>query len=160
MTPQMTPQTIHHIVCAIRGGPESRETVSSALDLARETDARLTLFHVVDAEFLGYTSIGPLSIAYHELLEMAKFALLILCNWAERCGVARVDYVLRQGNIRHELRQLTVETDAEAIVMGRPRRDSGHNVFRASEFKTFIAELDLGGDLRTIQVTPSDNEGQ
>jgi hypothetical protein len=69
-----------------------------------------------------------------------------------------VDYVLQQGSIRHELRQLAVETDAEAIVMGRPRRDSGHNVFRASEFKTFIAELDLGGDLHTIQVTPSGSE--
>jgi len=151
----MTSQMIHHIVCAVRGGTESQETVSSAIDLAQETGARLTFFHVVDAEFLGYTSIGPLSIAYHELLEMARFAMLSLCNWAKCCGITQVGHILRRGNIRHELRQLAVETDAEVIVMGQPRRESGCNVFRASEFKTFIAELDLGGDLRTIQVTPS-----
>jgi nucleotide-binding universal stress UspA family protein len=150
--------TVQHVICALRGGPESRETVSSAIDLALETGARLTFFHVVDAEFLGYTSIGPLSIAYHELLEMAEFAMRVLCDWAQRRGVVQADCILREGNIRNELRRLAVETHAEVMVMGRPRRDSGRNVFSPNQFKAFIAELDLGGDLRTVQITPSSSD--
>jgi hypothetical protein len=65
------------------------------IDLALETGAGLTFFHAVDAEFLGYTSTGPLSIAYHELLEMAKFAMLNLCDRAQRRGITEVYYIVR-----------------------------------------------------------------
>jgi hypothetical protein len=42
-----------HTLCAVRGGQESRNTVVHAINLALEHDARLTFFHVLDAEFLG-----------------------------------------------------------------------------------------------------------
>ena len=44
-----------HIVCAVRGSPQSRATVTRAIDLALEHDARLTFFYAVDAEFLART---------------------------------------------------------------------------------------------------------
>ncbi len=43
----MSDSKIRHIICAVRGGPESRETVSHAIDLALESSARLTFFRVM-----------------------------------------------------------------------------------------------------------------
>jgi nucleotide-binding universal stress UspA family protein len=150
----MTSQKIQRIICAVRGGPESREIASRAVDLALETGARLTFFHVVDAEFLEHAIVGPLSVVYHELVEMGKFAMLILCDRARQRGVAQVDYVVREGNIRKQLPLLAAETGAEVIVMGWPTRSSGHNVFKPAEFDAFVSELEEEG-LRIVQVRPS-----
>ena len=46
-------ERVEHIVCAVRGSPQSRATVTHAIDLALETNARLTFFYAVDAEFLA-----------------------------------------------------------------------------------------------------------
>ena len=151
----MTDSKPLHIICAVRGGPESRETVTRAIDLALEEEARLTFFHVMDAEFLGYATIGPLSVVYNELVEMGTFTMLILCDRAQRRGVAQVDYIVREGNIRRQLRQFATETKAEVMVMGQPMRSPGRNVFRADEFEAFVAQLEREAGLRVVQVTPS-----
>jgi nucleotide-binding universal stress UspA family protein len=145
------------IVCAVRGGPESRATVSRAINMTLETGARLTFFHVMDAEFLEYSTVGPLSVVYRELTEMGKFAMLILCDRAQRRGVSQVDYILREGNIRRNLIQFAIETHATVMVMGRPTRSPGSNVFKIGEFEAFVAELEREGNLRVVQVTPSEN---
>jgi nucleotide-binding universal stress UspA family protein len=143
------------IVCAVRGGPESRATVSRAIAMALETNARLTFFHVVDAEFLEYSTVGPLSVVYRELEEMGKFAMLILCDRAERRGVSQVDYIIREGNIRKNLMRFAIETHATVMVMGQPTRSPGNNVFKANELEAFVAELEREGNLRVVQVTPT-----
>jgi nucleotide-binding universal stress UspA family protein len=117
----MTTPTIRQVACAVRGGPESRETVKRAIALALESGARLTFFHVMDAEFLGYATHGTLRVVYHELREMGKFVMLILCDRARARGVTQVDYILREGNVQKQLCKLAVETGAEILVMGRQK---------------------------------------
>jgi nucleotide-binding universal stress UspA family protein len=154
----MATQRPQHVICAVRGGPESRDTVTRAIDLSLEHAARLTFFHVMDADFLEHATVGPLSVVYHELVEMGTFAMLILCDRARRRGVAQVDYVVQEGNIRKRLRQFAVETHAEVMVMGQPTRSPGRNVFKADEFGGFVEELEREGNLHVIQVTPSCGE--
>ncbi|MBE2223294.1 MAG: universal stress protein, partial [Anaerolineae bacterium] len=101
----MTNSEPKHIICAVRGGAESRETVSQAIDLALTSGARLTFLHVMDAEFLQYATIGPLSVVYNELVEMGTFAMMILCDRAQRRGVTNVDYVVQEGSIRKQILQ-------------------------------------------------------
>lgn len=146
--------TVRHIVCAVRGGPESRKTITHAIDMAVQTGARLTFFRVMDAEFLGHATVGPLSVVYRELGQMAEFAMLILCDRAQRRGVAEVDYIVREGAIQRQLRQLAAETEAQVLVMGRPIRSPGQNVFRPADFDGFVAELQQSGALRVVTVTP------
>lgn len=142
------------IICAIRGGPESRETVTHAIDLALDAGARLTFFHVMDAEFLQHATIGPLSVVYEELVEMGTFTMLILCDRARRRGLADVDYIVREGNIRKQLRQLATETMAQILVMGSPTRSPTRNVFKFGEIDQFAAELAEEGDVQVL-VTPA-----
>ncbi|MFN2134778.1 MAG: universal stress protein [Candidatus Promineifilaceae bacterium] len=148
----MTEKNLRHIVCAVRGGPESRETVSKAINLALERKARLTFLHILDAEFLEYAIIGPLSVVYRELNEMATFTMLILTDRATRRGVEWVDYVLPEGNIRDELVRYVNETHAEIMVIGRPTRSPGRNVFKSDEFDDFVTELEREGNLTIIKV--------
>jgi len=150
-----TPKT-EHIICAVRGGRESRQTVTHAIDLALEHEARLTFFHVMDAEFLGAATpmLSSIRTVYQQLHEMGEFALLILCDRAERRGVNQVDCLVREGNIQKQLYQFALETHAELMVMGRPVRSPGNNVFKPDEFDTFIAELEAETGLKIITVQP------
>ncbi len=151
-----------HILCAVRGGPESRETVTRAIDLALQLGAKLTFFRVMDAEFLNHATVGPLSVIYRELREVARFAMLILCDRANRRGVTEVDYVVREGDVRAQLRLRAAEARGELLVMGHPTRSPGSNVFKAAELEDFVAELEQAGNLRVTVVTPSrtNNETQ
>lgn len=146
---ELSPQ---RIICAVRGGPESRETVTRAIDLALEYGAKLTFLHVLDAEFLEYATIGPLSVVYRELNEMGTFTMLILSDRAHRRGVEQVDYVLPEGNIRDELIRYANETKAEIMVMGRPTRSPGRNVFKIAEFDDFVAGLEREANLKIMKV--------
>jgi nucleotide-binding universal stress UspA family protein len=143
-----------HIICAVRGGPESRETVTRAIDLALESGAWLTFFRVLDAEFLNHATIGPLSVVYRELREMGQFAMLILCDRAQRRGVQKVDSIVREGNVRKQLREFANETHADVMVMGRPTRSPGSNTFKADEFDAFVAELREDASLEIVVVEP------
>jgi len=148
-----------HIICAVRGGPESRDTVTQAIALALESGGRLTFFRVLDAEFLNHATIGPLSVVYRELVEMGQFAMLILCDRAQRRGVEKVDCIVREGNVRKQLREFAIETHADLLVMGRPVRSPGSNTFKLAEFDAWVADLEKEADLQIHVVTPTQASG-
>lgn len=137
-----------HIVCAVRGGPESRETVTQAINLALESGARLTFFRVLDAEFLNHATIGPLSVVYRELRELGQFTMLILADRAQRRGVEEVECIVREGNVHKQLREFAIETHADVLVMGRPMRSPGSNTFKPAEFDAYVAELQSEANVR------------
>jgi len=157
----MTSAMIEHVACAVRDGPESRETASSAIDRALKAEAKLSFFHVVDPDYLDCGDIARTSAAYREYTEKAESAMRALCTQARQRGVAHVDFVLREADTRQELRQLAIETDAELLVFGHPNLDSERSAFSPDEFHQFLAELDFVGGLRTIQARlPQANEAQ
>ena len=143
------------ILCAVRGGPESRKTATHAIDLALQLGASLTFFRVMDAEFLDHATIGPLRLVYGELREVAEFAMLILCDRARRRGLADVNYLISEGDVRAKLRLQATQGESEILVMGRPVRSPGSNTFKAAEFDAFVAELEQEGELRVVIVSPS-----
>jgi nucleotide-binding universal stress UspA family protein len=148
-----------HIVCAVRGSPQSRATVTHAIDLALEHDARLTFLYVADAEFQAQAAIGsPLSVIYQELTQMAEFSMLILCDRAQRRGVKEVEYVIRAGNVRKQLLQFAVETHADVFVMGWPMRGSGRPIFTAVDFESFTLELERVAHPLLVLVPPPETE--
>ena len=148
----MSPGTLKHIICAVRGSPESRATVTRAVDLSLEHNASLTFLHVVDTEFLEHATIAPLSVVYQELVSMVRFAMLILCDRAQRRGVKEVDYLVLEGNFRKQIRQFTNETQADLLIMGEPSNGPGRNALKQDELKQFIQEIEQDGNIRIMQV--------
>jgi nucleotide-binding universal stress UspA family protein len=148
-------ENVEHIVCAVRGSPQSRATVTRAIDLALEHDARLTFFYVADAEFQAQAAIGsPLRVVYQELTQMAEFSMLILCDRAQRRGVKQAGYVIRTGNVRTQLLQMAAETRADMFVMGWPLRGPSRPTFTPDEFESFAAELEQVAHPRLVLVPP------
>jgi nucleotide-binding universal stress UspA family protein len=144
-----------HIFCAVRGSPQSRATVTHAIDLALESNARLTFFYVSDAEFQAQAAIGsPLAVVYQELTQMAEFSMLILCDRAERRGVEQVGYLIREGNLRKQLLEFAAETRADMFVMGWPMRGPGRPIFTPAEFESFAVELEEVAYTRLVRVPP------
>lgn len=150
----MSEKRIRHIVCAVRGRPESRETVTKAIDLALEYEARLTFLHIMDAEFMEHATVGPLSVIYQELKGMGEFAMMILADRAQRRGVKQVDYKLREGNIIKQIRRFALETHADMMVVGEPKNRPGRNIFKAHEFDDFMDKLEREAKLKIIRVVP------
>jgi nucleotide-binding universal stress UspA family protein len=151
----MSSDAIKHIVCAVRGHPGSRSTVTHAVDLALEQHASLTFLHVIDAEFLEYATVASLSVVYKELIEMARFAMLILCDRAERRGVSEVNYIVLEGNLRKQLRQYAIDTHADLMIIGAPSKGPGKAVFKQDELTQFIQEMEQAGSITIIQVAPA-----
>jgi nucleotide-binding universal stress UspA family protein len=151
----MTQDSPRHIICAVRGSPQSRATVTRAIDLALEGQARLTFFYAVDAEFKGQAAVGvPLTSVYRALVQMAEFSMLILCDRAERRGVEEVDYIIREGNSRRQLLELASETRADTLVMGWPVRGPGRPTFKVTEFESFVTALEEVAHPRLVLVPP------
>ncbi len=146
-----TPQ---HIVCAVRGHPTSRSTITHAIDLALEAKARLTFLHVVTVEFVEHTTIGPLSVVYNELREMGEFMMMLLVDRAQRRGVVKADYVIREGTVRKQLRDFAIATQAQTLVVGMPSKSPGSNVFVPGDIQTFVAELETAANIQVILVDP------
>ena len=137
----MTEQQPTHIVCAVRGRPESRRTVTYAIDLALEKGARLTFLHILDAEFLKKAPAGRLSTVYKELTGLGEFMMLILEDRARRRGVEQVDHVFREGHIKKQLRKYALETHADILVIGAPLVGQRGSVFTQKELEKFTDEM-------------------
>lgn len=152
----------YHVLCAVLGRPESRETVTRAIDIALEHKARLTFVHVSDAEFLGPATptMSPLRMVYQQLQNMGEFALLILVDRANRRGVERADHILRTGNIQKQLLQVIDEIQPDAFVLGKPLQDIKESAFTPEEFKTFIEAIHQRSGLEIVIVDTEDLEPQ
>jgi nucleotide-binding universal stress UspA family protein len=150
-------EKVRHIVCAVRGSPQSRATVTRAIDLALAHDARLTFAYAVDVEFLAHMMMGGrVRVVYRELVEMSEFTMLILEDRARRRGVTRVDSVIREGDVCKQLTGLVREMQPDLVILGRPVRGTGQPRFKPAELEAFITELELAG--ARVEVVPGPEE--
>jgi len=154
----MTHQGIRHIICAVRGIPKSRETVTKAIDLALEHKARLTFVHVaqVDLEFLGSIplSLNPLRAVQKQMHDLSTFTMVVLCDRAQRRGVQDVDYIVQQGGqIFQQLLLILKETRPNLLVIGKPIGESADiSMFKAEELSSFIADVEQNLHIPVVPV--------
>ena len=80
--------------------------------------------------------------------------LLRLCDQAQQRSVPEVNYEIRQGNIRQQLRQLVLETDDGILVMGMPMRGFGRSIFTPRELHTFTKALEAASQMQVIMAAP------
>jgi nucleotide-binding universal stress UspA family protein len=79
------------------------------------------------------------------MAEMAEFTMSLIAEQARKQGVAKTDYIVREGEVRQELLALVVEVDADVLVMGRPKAGPGQRAFGSSERDELISELEQRG---------------
>lgn len=131
------------IVCAIRGGPDSRPTIEKSIATAKEKNLPIYFLYVVDLNFLTQTSSTRLHTISKEMDEMGEFILLTAQAKAETQGVT-AHGVVRHGKVWDQIVALCHEVGAEYVVLGRPRVHKAEaNVFthdRITQFAEHIEE--------------------
>ncbi len=126
------------ILCATRGGEESRRTQQAAIALAKEKGDELVFLYVADASFLDRTAAPVVVDVEAELERMGRFQLTLAADQAAEEGVeARI--MTRRGQLRTELVAAAQELSASVIVLGSPVE--GTAVFDDDALQGLAAEL-------------------
>jgi nucleotide-binding universal stress UspA family protein len=137
------------ILCTIRGGPESEETITRAVSLAEELDTRLIFLYVVNLDLIPSSSSVRVESIAKELSRMGEFILLMAQARAAAEGVA-ADTFVRQGNIPEQIWAAWRELHAEILIMGKPRHGNNKSFFSEIEQDAFVKKLQRDGKIKVI----------
>ncbi len=107
------------IICAIRGGPNSRSTINKAVQVAQETNLPLHFLYVINLDFLVHTNIGRTHLITRQMKQMGEFILLTAQTKAEDKGI-QAKGVIRKGKVVDEIIQLCHELEANHVILGLP----------------------------------------
>jgi nucleotide-binding universal stress UspA family protein len=129
------------IVCATRGGEVSRRTQQRAIDLARERDAAIIFFFVVDVHFADNLNPDLQAALVEEMSHLGRTLLRIACYRAQRSGVSARTCV-RQGTVAETLQSYLIEVGASTLVMGTPRPESDQHSFQPEEVPVFALKIE------------------
>lgn len=129
------------IVCAIRGGPASKPTITRSIDLAREKGLPLYFLYVVNLDFLAYTSSSRIHTITQEMEQMGEFILLSAKSTAASQGV-EADGVVRHGNVAEEIIGLCNELEADYLVLGRPQVREKEGTFTQDQLAEFVKRIE------------------
>lgn len=114
------------ILCAIRGGEASYRTQDAAIEIAKERGAELLFLYVVDISFTDKTERAIREDTLNtEMGHMGDFLLDMAVSRAEREGVPARG-VVRRGKIQDELIALARESNAAAVVLGKPADEQSY----------------------------------
>lgn len=128
------------IVCAIRGGLESRPTIDRAIVLAQESGLPIYFLYVVNLDFLSRTTSSRIHTISHEMRQMGEFILISARSAAEAQGVEAFG-IVRDGNVLEEVTRLCRELQADYLILGVPRTHNEENVFTHELVSHFAREI-------------------
>lgn len=128
------------IVCAIRGGPDSKPTIENAVSAAKERDLPLYFLYIINLDFLAYTTSSRINTIERELHNMGEFILLSAQSIAEAQGV-KAEGIIRQGRVSDEIISACQELDADFIVLGQPVGQQEANAFTRDRFGEFVDRI-------------------
>jgi nucleotide-binding universal stress UspA family protein len=125
------------IVCAVRGGPDSKGTISEAIDLAQQTGLPLYFLYVVNLDFLTHTTSSRVHTISEQMHQMGEFILLTAQDDAASRGI-KAEGVVRKGNVGEEIIDLCRELRADYLVLGRPQVQTEDSVFTQELLRRFV----------------------
>ncbi|MBN1660487.1 MAG: universal stress protein [Anaerolineae bacterium] len=129
------------IVAAIRGGPDSKSTIDTAINLAKDKELPLYFLYVVNLDFLARTSSTRVQTISHEMHQMGEFILLTAQAEAALKGVA-AQGIVRHGDVGTEIVNLAREIGADYLVLGQPGQQQEQSLFTHDLLRQFIVRFE------------------
>ncbi len=129
------------IVCAVRGGPDSRPTIEKSIELAKESELTLYFLYIVNIDFLDHTIRSRVQTITQQMEQMGEFILLSAQASAKVKGID-AQGVVRHGNVMEEIRKLCHEIQADYLVLGRPKFHLEDSLFTESLLEEFIKRVE------------------
>ncbi|MBF7731289.1 universal stress protein [Pseudomonas sp. N040] len=107
-----------HILIAIDLTEECTPVIERAVEIARSTDARISIVHVIEPMAMAFGGDVPmdLTLIQQQQFEQARAALEKLA--ARYPGISEQQRHLLSGQPRHEIHHLAVEQSCDLIVVG------------------------------------------
>lgn len=137
------------IVCAIRGGPDSRATITTAISLALKVGQPLYFLYVVNLDFLSRTSSTRVHTISKEMQQMGEFILLAAQASAKEHSIA-AEGIVRQGNVSQEIVNLCHELSASYLVLGQPRLQREESIFSQDRLVEFVEQAEMQTGAKVI----------
>lgn len=129
------------IVCAVRGGPDSRQTIAKAIHLAADSDQKIYFLYVINLDFLTHTQSSRIHSITAEMRQMGEFILLSAQTAASGRKVES-EGVVRQGDVGEEIVGLCHEVAANYVILGTPQTETEENIFSIQRLNTFRERLE------------------
>lgn len=128
------------ILCAIRGGPSSQSTITTSIQLARDTGETIYFLYVVNLDFLSRSTSSKTNHISQEMKEMGEFILLGAQEQAPEKNVPS-EGVIRDGRVADEIIAYCEEQIPIYVVLGRPQEEQEDNLLSNEQLKTFIDRI-------------------
>jgi nucleotide-binding universal stress UspA family protein len=138
------------ILCATRGGEASYIAQDAAIALAKEQGAELVFLYVADINFLNQMAAPVVVNVESRLEKLGHFQLVMAQDRAAAQGI-EAQAIVRLGQLRAELVDVTEEIGATIIVMGRS--PGSESAFTDAAIKAFVADLqtETGVEVRILE---------
>ena len=124
------------IVCAIRGGEDSRRTEERAIGLARARGDELAFVFVADTTSLPPVREPLADVVADELERLGRSLLGIVLARAREQGLA-AQSVVRRGAVWQTLTSFLTEVHATTLVMGAPHAHAPSRGFSLDQVHAF-----------------------
>jgi nucleotide-binding universal stress UspA family protein len=108
------------IICAVRGGPESRATITQAIGLARTTGLPVHFVYVLNHELVLRIGGERARAVAYQVQQMGDAVLFAAQALANSQGVPARRSAC-QGVVEEEIVSACRERDAEYLVLNRPQ---------------------------------------
>jgi nucleotide-binding universal stress UspA family protein len=137
------------ILCPTRGGEGSYRTQDAAIAMAREQGHELVFLYVVDLDFLNKTerAVRP-DVVAEEMKHLGEFLLSMAQERARNQGWD-AEYVVREGDVRTEIKAAAVEQEATMVVLGQSTEDDPTCSFDPGMLFKFAEEIETGTGIET-----------
>ncbi|MBN1265266.1 MAG: universal stress protein [Anaerolineales bacterium] len=129
------------IVCAVRGGPDSRDTIETSINLAKKTSLPLHFLYVVNLDFLSHTTRSSSDTVAEQMKQMGEFILLSAQESADAEGV-HPNGIIRQGPVKECIINVCHEVEADYLVLGRPAVHGKNTIFSHEKLEALIKEFE------------------
>ncbi len=128
------------ILCAIRGGPSSRPTISTSIQLAQETGEIIYFLYVVNLDFLSHSSSSKTNNISHEIRDMGEFILLSAQEQATEAGT-QAEGVIREGRVVEEIISYCEEESPLYVNLGQPEEEDEDNLLSTEPLQMFADRI-------------------
>jgi len=117
--------------------------------MAKERGDELVFLYVMDLDFLSKTerAVRP-DVVGEEMMHMGEFLLCMAQERARKQGV-EAGYVLRQGDVRAEIKAAAVEEAATMVVLGRSTGDEPESAFPPAALVELAEEIEAETGIET-----------
>ena len=139
------------ILCALRGGPESENTIAYAVTMAEKEEARLIFLYVVNLDLIPSSSRSRAMSIADELSHMGEFVLLMAQAQAAVEGIFS-DLFVRRGNVPEQIFMACQEMEIETLIMGKSQAENGESLFDEESQDEFIKKIEEEAGIKVIRV--------